>query len=939
MINLGQITFGIAPDTRRLTGAISDITNFGRQVNAAFRNIGTGGADVARQMQRQEQAMINSLMKVQKFQDQLRRVDAPAHMFSSSTTALRGLIDQLTRGPRDALAFQRAMERFNVTMSNTTRRFVEFKNTLPTTMGGGAVGGLASAIERLAQTATLVAGPLSGVASRIYTISSLMDKGSLATAAFLGGIAAGAYAFFKLGAAALKAAKDMEQVTNTLTAVRDSAFLAGKDIEYLYGVADRSGTSFSVLGKQYGQIRAAAKGTNLEGKATKDIFEAVTFASSKLGLSVDDTGGVLRAIQQIMSKGTVQAEELRGQLGDRLPGAFAIMADALGVTTTKLDAMMKKGEVGRSSLIKFAEELKKRYGIDVTKPIDTIVAAEGRLATAFQKFNLELDRQVGFSSAYKNTLNTLASALTFVTNNMSLLTQSIGAVAGAMAGLMIPTLITGFTALSIAVWNMARGMAAFSIASLASGLGGIAMLLLRVAGAAGGAYAGMKLMEGIMSNSGPRAITATTQEMWNFIRAQEKAKYQITETTNEYAKQVQLMQVANYSKITALTTELGRLQEKATHTSESAFPMLEKLLGKVGFSTNDGTAARINQIRLELAKLAGESASADAIAAALSKIFTLPDISSKGDPVKDTSDKMKLALKDAQDTIKETQQMFDLVYKSPAAKDWGKIQVDINKSVEDFRDKLTKAEVPQARVVELTKQYAEALRGLKEGEYNMQNLISSFQMIEQMSSRALDTFANSFVDAVVEGKDLMEAMRTTWKQVLADMLKDAMKFAVLNPLKNLMFGTNYQQMGGGTQGAGGFLGSLFGMGGLSNGSTYAQAFPTPIVSNPGIAMPMFAKGGVTNQPSIFGDDGWEAAVPLDGGRKIPVNINGGGGNQTIVNVYNQASGTNARTERRSEGGMDYVDVIISTVNQGISDGRVSGSLQSKFALSQRRTVR
>ena len=37
-------------------------------------------------------------------------------------------------------------------------------------------------------------------------------------------------------------------------------------------------------------------------------------------------------------------------------------------------------------------------------------------------------------------------------------------------------------------------------------------------------------------------------------------------------------------------------------------------------------------------------------------------------------------------------------------------------------------------------------------------------------------------------------------------------------------------------------------------------------------MPMFAKGGVTNQPSIFGEAGWEAAVPLDGNRTIPVTI-------------------------------------------------------------------
>ena len=37
-----------------------------------------------------------------------------------------------------------------------------------------------------------------------------------------------------------------------------------------------------------------------------------------------------------------------------------------------------------------------------------------------------------------------------------------------------------------------------------------------------------------------------------------------------------------------------------------------------------------------------------------------------------------------------------------------------------------------------------------------------------------------------------------------------------------------------------------------------------------IGLPAFANGGITNQPSIFGEAGWEAAVPLPDGRSIPV---------------------------------------------------------------------
>jgi hypothetical protein len=37
-------------------------------------------------------------------------------------------------------------------------------------------------------------------------------------------------------------------------------------------------------------------------------------------------------------------------------------------------------------------------------------------------------------------------------------------------------------------------------------------------------------------------------------------------------------------------------------------------------------------------------------------------------------------------------------------------------------------------------------------------------------------------------------------------------------------------------------------------------------------LPMKASGGITNQPSIFGEAGWEAAVPLPDGRTIPVTL-------------------------------------------------------------------
>lgn len=134
----------------------------------------------------------------------------------------------------------------------------------------------------------------------------------------------------------------------------------------------------------YAQLAAAAKGTRLEGQATRDIFHAVASAATVLQLSSEDTSGSLKAINQMMSKGTVAAEELRGQLGERLPGAFNLAARAMGVSTQQLGKMMEQGQVLASDFLpKFAAELQRSLGDEPAKAATSAQAQLNRLKTAW----------------------------------------------------------------------------------------------------------------------------------------------------------------------------------------------------------------------------------------------------------------------------------------------------------------------------------------------------------------------------------------------------------------------------------------------------------------------------------------------------------------------------------------------------------------------------
>ena len=86
----------------------------------------------------------------------------------------------------------------------------------------------------------------------------------------------------------------------------------------------------------------------------------------------------------MMSKGTVNAEELKGQLGDRLPGALAIMALATGNTTAKLMKLMETGQLMAADVLpKFATQLDKSIGADAVNGIDSTTASLNRLKNAF----------------------------------------------------------------------------------------------------------------------------------------------------------------------------------------------------------------------------------------------------------------------------------------------------------------------------------------------------------------------------------------------------------------------------------------------------------------------------------------------------------------------------------------------------------------------------
>ena len=177
----------------------------------------------------------------------------------------------------------------------------------------------------------------------------------------------------------------LDSVKSALTQVLGSSELAVAQLDRLSQSADYLGLNFLDLATSYKSFAAAAISSGQTLESTNKIFDSVTKSAAVLKLSSEDVKLSLNALGQMFSKGSIQAEELRGQLGERLPGAVALLAKGLGVSTKELNKMLEQGQVLASDLPKLADELDKTYGDSITKKVNTLQSSVNELANTFTK--------------------------------------------------------------------------------------------------------------------------------------------------------------------------------------------------------------------------------------------------------------------------------------------------------------------------------------------------------------------------------------------------------------------------------------------------------------------------------------------------------------------------------------------------------------------------
>lgn len=162
--------------------------------------------------------------------------------------------------------------------------------------------------------------------------------------------------------------------------------------KWLDQYTDSRGMDRAAIADQFTSFLASGQGAGLSNTKTETTFAGFGDLATTLHLSGDRQAGMFRAVGQMLSKGQVMSEELKGQLGEHLPGAEALFAQAwaevkrtgkAGQDAIKdLQASMKKGQVGIETVLKAAEIAAKRAAPTLEQSSQTAQAEQNRATNA-----------------------------------------------------------------------------------------------------------------------------------------------------------------------------------------------------------------------------------------------------------------------------------------------------------------------------------------------------------------------------------------------------------------------------------------------------------------------------------------------------------------------------------------------------------------------------
>lgn len=201
-------------------------------------------------------------------------------------------------------------------------------------------------------------------------------------------VISGARGFYNLG-------KQFDSMQASLLAASGDAKSAESNMRFLTETARKLGTALDAGVRGFNKIGIAARSQGYSLEETRDAYLAIAEASTAFTLSASEQELSFLAISQMISKGKVQAQELRTQLAEKMPTALTAMVRAwsevngldftnLEENTNKFYKAMDRGEVLSKQVIPL-----------FSKHLRQLTAESGALDAALKKVTTREGRARG----------------------------------------------------------------------------------------------------------------------------------------------------------------------------------------------------------------------------------------------------------------------------------------------------------------------------------------------------------------------------------------------------------------------------------------------------------------------------------------------------------------------------------------------------------------
>ena len=216
----------------------------------------------------------------------------------------------------------------------------------------------------------------------------------------------------------IKTTLEVERLKIGLNALSNDMGKTNKRFNSLKAFANELGVDFMTTAGAFKQFGIAVEATGLEATEAERIFRSFITAGAAMQMTNDEMKGSLLAVSQMFSKGKVSAEELRGQLGERLAPAFSLAAESVGLTTAELDKALASGNILATGMVpKLATILEERFGEGAKSASKSATAQFNRFGNAMTDLKVVIGES-GLVSAFSN----LAQKITNFVRNGDLAT-------------------------------------------------------------------------------------------------------------------------------------------------------------------------------------------------------------------------------------------------------------------------------------------------------------------------------------------------------------------------------------------------------------------------------------------------------------------------------------------------------------------------------------